>query len=205
MSKILLLADDSVVIRKLVGLSFANEDVEVVTTDTGDDALARAREIQPDLVLADVVMPGKSGYEVCEAIKADASLRHIPVLLLTDTFEAFDEDRSRQAGSDGHITKPFETQNLVDRVMDLLSQAPASRTVATAELPSPLPEPAQPARNVTSDSASQPGARPRELGRFLMSIPMVIHAYNRPHLPWSGSRRSCSASMNRVGTRTSIA
>lgn len=142
MSKILLLADDSVVIRKLVGLSFANEDVEVVTTDTGDDALARAREIQPDLVLADVVMPGKSGYEVCEAIKADASLRHIPVLLLTDTFEAFDEDRSRQAGSDGHITKPFETQSLVDRVMDLLSQAPASRTVATAELPSPLPEPA---------------------------------------------------------------
>ena len=126
MPKILLLADDSVVIQKLVGLSFANEDVEVITTDNGDDALARAREVRPDLVLADVVMPGKSGYEVCEAVKADADLRHIPVLLLTGSFEAFDEDRARQVGSDGHLAKPFETQDLVDRVMGLLSQAPAA-------------------------------------------------------------------------------
>jgi len=131
MPKTLLLADDSVVIQKLVGLSFANEDVELTTTDNGDDAIAKARELKPDLVLADVVMPGKNGYEVCETIKADPELRHIPVLLLTGTFEAFDENRARSAGSDGHITKPFEAQALVDRVTDLLARAPAEPPLAT--------------------------------------------------------------------------
>ncbi len=122
MPKTLLLADDSVVIQKLVGLSFANEDVELVTTDNGDAAVTRAREVKPDAVLADVVMPGMSGYEVCETIKSDPELQHVPVLLLTGTFEAFDEERARQVGSDGHITKPFEAQALVDRVNELLAR-----------------------------------------------------------------------------------
>ncbi|MBW2273378.1 MAG: response regulator [Deltaproteobacteria bacterium] len=123
MPKTLLLADDSVVIQKLVGLSFANEDVELVTVDNGDDAIARARELGPDLVLADVVMPGKSGYEVCEAIKSDPQRGHTPVLLLTGTFEAFDEARAQAAGANGHITKPFEAQALVERVNELLARA----------------------------------------------------------------------------------
>jgi CheY-like chemotaxis protein len=132
MPKTLLLADDSVVIQKLVGLSFANEDVELVTTDNGDDAIVKAREINPDVVLADVVMPGKSGYEVCEAIKKDPALANTPVLLLTGTFEAFDEDRASQCGSDGHITKPFEAQALVDRVTALLDAPPPPVAAVTA-------------------------------------------------------------------------
>jgi len=135
MPKKLLLADDSVVIQKLVGLSFANEDVELVTTDNGDDALAEARQQRPDIVLADVVMPGMTGYEVCAAIKEDPELRDIPVLLLTGTFEAFDEERARQVGSDGHITKPFEAQALVDRVKELFAagaNADTSLTTATS-------------------------------------------------------------------------
>ena len=67
--------------------------------DNGDDAIARARALRPDVILADVVMPGKSGYEVCEAIKADPTLRHIPVLLLTGTFEAFDQARAPRASA----------------------------------------------------------------------------------------------------------
>src|SRR5512134_998731 len=123
MGKTLLLADDSVTIQKVVGISFANEDVTLVTVDNGDDAIARARALRPDVVLADVVMPGKNGYEVCEAIKGDPALRHIPVLLLTGTFEAFDEERARRVGADGHITKPFEAQALVDTVNGLLARA----------------------------------------------------------------------------------
>ena len=99
MPKTLLLADDSVTIQKVVGISFANEDVRLVMVDNGDAAIARARQERPDLILADVVMPGKSGYEVCEAIKADPALRHIPVLLLTGTFEAFDNERASRAGA----------------------------------------------------------------------------------------------------------
>jgi len=130
MPKTLLLADDSVVIQKLVGLSFANEDVRLVTTDNGDDALTRARNLKPDLVLADVVMPGMSGYDVCAAIKADPELSSTPVLLLTGTFEAFDEERARRAGSDGHITKPFEAQALVERVNRLLAENRSGRVAA---------------------------------------------------------------------------
>jgi CheY-like chemotaxis protein len=122
MPKTLLLADDSVTIQKVVGISFANEDVVLLTVDNGDDAVTRAQEARPDLVLADIAMPGKDGYEVCEAIKADPALRHIPVLLLSGTFETFDEDRARAVGADGHITKPFEAQALVDRVNDLLAR-----------------------------------------------------------------------------------
>src|SRR5215510_10863147 len=103
MSKSLLLADDSVTIQKVVGISFANEDIEITTVDNGRDAVAKARAIRPDVILADVVMPGMSGYEVCETVKADPSLRHIPVLLLTGTFEAFDQARANAVGAAGHV------------------------------------------------------------------------------------------------------
>src|SRR5512134_3558664 len=129
MPKTILLADDSVTIQKVVGISFANEDVVLLTVDNGDDAVTRAREARPDLVLADIAMPGKDGYQVCEAIKSDPALRHVPVLLLSGTFESFDEARARNVGADGHITKPFEAQALVDRVNDLLARAESARPV----------------------------------------------------------------------------
>ena len=139
MPKTLLVADDSVVIQKLVGLSFANEEVELTTTDNGTEALAMARELKPDLVLADVVMPGMSGYELCEAIKQDPELQHIRVLLLTGTFEAFDEARAEQVSADGHITKPFEAQVLVARVNALLDSGNAAPSDAAAAPDSPPP------------------------------------------------------------------
>ncbi len=144
MPKTLLLADDSVTIQKVVGISFANEDVALLTVDNGDDAIARVREARPDIVLADVVMPGMNGYEVCEAIKSDPELRNTPVLLLTGTFEAFDEERATRAGADGHITKPFEAQSLVDQVNTRLAQAVAAApepVPAPPSLPEPMPAP----------------------------------------------------------------
>ena len=123
-------SNDSVTIQKVVGISFANEDVELVTVDNGDAAIERAQEVRPDLVLADVVMPGKSGYEVCEALRGDPNLSHVPVLLLTGTFEAFDEERAQAVGSSGHITKPFEAQALVERVTELLMGAKAAPAAA---------------------------------------------------------------------------
>ena len=132
MAKTLLLADDSVTIQKVVGIAFASEDIDLVIVDNGDDAVARAKEVRPDAVLADVVMPGMNGYEVCEALKADPSLRHVPVLLLTGTFEAFDDERARAAGAAGHVAKPFEAQVLVERVHEILAAAPvAAPTQAT--------------------------------------------------------------------------
>jgi CheY-like chemotaxis protein len=153
MPKTLLLADDSVTIQKVVGISFANEDVRLITVDNGDAAIARARQERPDVILADVVMPGKSGYEVCEAVKADPSLRHIPVLLLTGTFEAFDEARDA-AGAAGHVAKPFESQLLVEQVKRLLAQSEQPRSAAPRQAPPPAP--AAPARPTAAPAAPSP-------------------------------------------------
>ncbi len=122
MPKTLLLADDSVTIQKVVGITFASEDIELVTVDNGDAALKLAREIKPDLVLADVSMPGLDGSELCAALKADPELCRIPVLLLTGTFERFDKERATRAKVDAYIAKPFEAQALVDQVHQLLER-----------------------------------------------------------------------------------
>jgi CheY-like chemotaxis protein len=162
MPKTLLLADDSVTIQKVVGISFANEDVTLVTVSNGDDAIARAREVRPDIVLADVVMPGKSGYEVCETIKADPALGHIPVLLLTGTFEPFDEARARRVRADGHITKPFEAQALVDEVNALLAAARPAAAVPSRPAPAPrATAPAHPAP-VRPVAAPEPASSPAD-------------------------------------------
>ncbi|HME69538.1 MAG TPA: response regulator [Myxococcota bacterium] len=168
MPKTLLLADDSVTIQKVVGLSFANEDVSLLTVDNGDDAIAQVRSAHPDIVLADVVMPGKNGYEVCEAIKSDPAFRHIPVLLLTGTFEAFDEERARRVGADGHITKPFEAQALVDTVNGLL----AKRAKPAAQ---PAPAPATPAPGPTRAPAASAAAAIAPGGS---AVPVEEEAYD---------------------------
>lgn len=167
MSKKLLLADDSVVIQKLIGLSFANENIEIVSTDNGDDAIEVAREFRPDVILADVVMPGKSGYEVCEAIKQDPSLSHVPVLLLTGTFEAFDEARASSVGANGQITKPFEAQALVERVKAAMAAVVIVETPAAplpVEVPAVTVSPAFTSSGPIEVSEKNAGASPTTLG-----------------------------------------
>ncbi len=132
MPKNLLLADDSITIQKVVGITFANEDYKVTSVDNGEDAINKARELRPDVILADVVMPRKNGYEVCEAVKGDPGLRSIPVLLLAGTFEDFDEARARQVRADGFIAKPFESQALIAKVKELTGAAPAAAAPAPA-------------------------------------------------------------------------
>ena len=87
MPKTLLVADDSLTIRKVIGMALALEDFQITAVDNGIDAIARAREMRPDLVIADVLMPGRSGYEVCETLKSDPSTAATPVLLLAGNFE----------------------------------------------------------------------------------------------------------------------
>jgi len=123
MPKTLLLADDSVTIQKVVGITFANEDVELVTVDNGDDALVRARQVKPDLVLADIGMPGLNGYELCGAIRRDPQLGHIPVLLLTGTFETYDEEKAREAGAAAYLAKPYSPRELLQMIRQLAPES----------------------------------------------------------------------------------
>jgi CheY-like chemotaxis protein len=131
----LLLADDSVTIQRVIELTFADEDVQVVAVGDGQQAIDRVRSERPDIVLADVGMPERDGYEVAAFIKGDPQLAHIPVLLLTGAFEPVDEVRARAVGCDGVLVKPFEPQMVISRVRELLAghrEAPQHPPLAAA-------------------------------------------------------------------------
>jgi len=123
MSGTILLADDSLTIQKVVELTFADTDYRVVAVSSGDDLLERLPGLSPDLIICDVIMPGKDGYDVCQEIKSSSDWLHLPVILLTGTFEPFDRDRAIAAGCSEIITKPFEAQKLVDTVERLIGGA----------------------------------------------------------------------------------
>ena len=138
----LLLADDSVTIQRVIELTFADEDVQVVAVGDGKKAIASIQADRPDIVLADVGMPERDGYEVAAFIKSNAELAHIPVLLLTGAFEPVDEARARAVGCDGVLVKPFEPQMVINRVRDLLAgRRPAGLWASSAPSPS-APQPA---------------------------------------------------------------
>jgi CheY-like chemotaxis protein len=170
MAKKILLADDSITIQKVIELTFSDEDFDVVTVGNGRLALEKLAEVRPDIVLCDIIMPEKDGYEVCQHIKANEAFAHVPVLLLTGAFEPFDQEKAVQVGSDGFLAKPFEPETLIAKVKDLLGRAAgaegappgaegpaASGTTAPTEFVSPPPaEPAPP--EVTPSRADDPAA-----------------------------------------------
>lgn len=130
----LLLADDSITIQKVVNLTFADEGIEVVAVGDGDSAMQKINESLPDLILADVNMPGLSGYEICEQIKQNAETKAIPVILLVGSFEPFDEAKAERIGADDYLTKPFQSiRQLVNKVTDLLEAKAAPVAVSTGE------------------------------------------------------------------------
>jgi len=123
MPKTLLLADDSVTIQRVVELTFAHEDIRVVTVSDGAKAVEAIKERRPDIVVADVAVPGVDGYAIVQHVKKSPALRHIPVLLLAGAFEPVDEARARSSGCDGVLVKPFEPKHLVARVKELLVES----------------------------------------------------------------------------------
>jgi CheY-like chemotaxis protein len=117
----LLLADDSVTIQRVIELTFADEDVQVIAVGDGQRAMERIEAERPDIVLADIGMPERDGYDVAAFVKNTAHLAHIPVLLLTGAFEPVDEQRAGAVGCDGVLAKPFEPHMVITRVKELLA------------------------------------------------------------------------------------
>jgi CheY-like chemotaxis protein len=124
----LLLADDSIAIQKVIDLTFTDEGMEVTTVGDGQDALEKLNQFTPDVVLADIYMPGVDGYELCKFIKENERFRGVPVMLLVGSFEPFDEAEAKRAGADDVVTKPFQSiRDLVSRVGSLVSHEDAAR------------------------------------------------------------------------------
>jgi CheY-like chemotaxis protein len=131
----LLLADDSVTIQRVIELTFADEDVQVIAVSDGDQAIERLKASPPDIVLADIGMPGKNGYEVAQFMRQTPALAHIPVVLLTGAFEPVDQERAARAGCDGVLAKPFEPQLVISRVKELLARRHGDGDAAPPQTP----------------------------------------------------------------------
>jgi len=176
MPKKLLLADDSVTIQKVVVLTFATPDYEVTVVGNGDEALARLQADPPDIVIADVHMPGASGLEVARQTK---SLRpDLPVLLLVGTFEPFDEKDAEASGADGHLMKPFDTEEL-QRLVDEMTAAgrvspPAPPTVAGVAAPDSASTPRGGAADGPPESAAVEAVEPAALSSRVELTPRQI-------------------------------
>lgn len=161
MKRVILLADDSPTIQRLVTQLFQDADHEVVSVSNGDAAIRKFEEIQPALVLADIYMPGRNGYEVCAWVKKHPKGRQTPVVLLAGAFDAFDEETAYQVGAATHVTKPFEPHALLELVESLLSSKREEE--ARAALPPPPPPETPPASvDVPENVPDAPIAREKE-------------------------------------------
>jgi len=165
MSKTLLLADDSLTIQRVVDLTFAQEDVRVVSFANGDMAVKWMEGEMPDIVLADVGMPQPDGYAVAKHMKQSSRLRDVPVLLLTGAFEPLDDDKARRSACDGVLVKPFEPQHLVARVAELLArqrqpavESPEATLATPAATAAPEPAMSEPAEDDYQADAPEPAA-----------------------------------------------
>src|ERR1700741_1016037 len=152
MPKKILLADDSITIQKVVELTFSDGDSEGTAVNNGAKAVAKRGEMRPDIILSDIIMPEKNGYEVCEYVKSHPEYRNIPVVLLTGTFEPFDPDRAEKAGCDAVVTKPFESQSLIHKVEELIAQAQSGGGPAPAPAAPPQAEAASPWMDETTNT-----------------------------------------------------
>lgn len=103
----ILVADDNSNIQKMVALALEERGIDVVSVGNGEAAVRRIPDLAPDLILADVFMPVRNGYEVCEFVKTNQRFSHVPVILLVGAFDPLDEKEARRVGADGVLKKPF--------------------------------------------------------------------------------------------------
>lgn len=144
----ILVADDNSNIQKMVALALEERGIDVVSVGNGEAAVRRIPDLSPDLVLADVFMPVRNGYEVCEFVKTNERFSHVPVILLVGAFDPLDEKEARRVGADGVLKKPFVPPDpLIAMVTSALEKNPhvAAEMEKAREIPAAPPEPELPA------------------------------------------------------------
>src|SRR5215813_9581161 len=124
----------------MVGLALKDQGIDVVAVGNGEAAVRKISDVRPDLVLADVFMPVRNGYEVCNYVKQDSALSHIPVILLVGAFDPLDEQEAQRVGADGVLKKPFVPPDpLISMVKSALTRAGV--VIGSAEAVPPPPPP----------------------------------------------------------------
>ena len=169
----ILLADDSAGVQRMVARAL-EAAFEVVAVSNGDQAAAKLDEFHPDFVIADALMPGKDGYELCWIVKQRADTREVPVILLYGVFEPFDWSRAQRAGADAYLAKPFQPSGLIDLIRQLQSRSAVDRPGVPGEVrsqisaesraPGPFSIPAKPPLASAANPAVWPAPAPSLTG-----------------------------------------
>lgn len=120
MKKRILVVDDEIDLVETLRFSLELEGYDVLVSYNGEEALHRARNENPDLILLDVMLPKMDGYKVCRLLKFDERFRHIPVFMLTAKTQEKDRIMGLETGADEYITKPFEMNDLMKKVKKYL-------------------------------------------------------------------------------------
>ena len=148
MSRILL-ADDSPHAQRMGERILREEGFEVVSLTDGNAAMARLADVDPDLILADVFLPGTSGFDLCRYVKNEPRFKHVRVVLTAGLLEPFDEDEAKRAGCDAILKKPFEASKVVSTIGPLVKEAQLARglfadVIASASVAPEPPKPPEP-------------------------------------------------------------
>jgi CheY-like chemotaxis protein len=138
MSRILL-ADDSPHAQRMGERILREEGFEVVSLTDGNAAMARLADVDPDLIMADVFLPGKSGFELCRHVKSEPRFKHVRVVLTAGLLEPFDEDEAKRAGCDAILKKPFEASKVVSTIDPLVKEAQHARGLFADQIVSDPP------------------------------------------------------------------
>ncbi|HLH43551.1 MAG TPA: response regulator [Bryobacteraceae bacterium] len=139
---IILLADDSVHAQRMGERILRDEGYEVVSLTDGDTAAMRLGDVDPDLVIADVFLPGQNGFELCRHVKSQR--RHARVILTAGLLESFNEEDARKAGCDAILRKPFEASVFVETIRPLVREAQLARGLFAEALTGATPGPDAP-------------------------------------------------------------
>jgi CheY-like chemotaxis protein len=157
----ILVADDNANIQKMVALALEERGIHVVSVGNGEAAVRRIPDLDPDLVLADIFMPVRNGYEVCEFVKKDERFSHVPVILLVGAFDPLDEKEARRVGADGVLKKPFVPPDpLIAMVTAALEKNPKlAAELAKAKEAKMAPEP-EPVAALEAPARAEPKPLP---------------------------------------------
>jgi CheY-like chemotaxis protein len=173
----ILVADDNSNIQKMVGLALKDHGIEVVAVGNGEAAVRKIADIRPDLVLADVFMPVRNGYEVCQFVKADSTLSHIPVILLVGAFDPLDEQEAQRSGADGVLKKPFVPP---DPLISMVKSALVRAGVAHAGFTPAKPVEEAPPPPPVAEAPAPPSTRKISLPTFSEPEPVADEIPSRP-------------------------
>jgi DNA-binding response OmpR family regulator len=176
-SKIVLCVDDSATMQQVADITFRGTEFTYVGARSFDEGLDKARSQKPTLVLADAHMPGKSGYDLCLALKSEASTSSIPVVILIGNAAPYDSARGVQVGADANLPKPWDTQAMVEKVTEILRGATSGVAkpgqIAAPAGPPPAAVAAPIAANKSAPAAAAASAAMPPRSATIMGMPTI--------------------------------